>query len=118
MNKRQIGAEYEVRAKEYLAAQGVQIIEQNYRCRTGEIDLIGYHQGYLVFIEVKYRSSEQNGNPAEAVNCHKIRQISKVSDYYLYKHGMGESTAVRYDVVAICNNEIIWYENAFEHVGR
>ena len=61
MNKRQIGTFYENAACEYLKKQGVCILEQNYRCKMGEIDIIGRHEGYLVFFEVKYRVSSRMG---------------------------------------------------------
>lgn len=57
MNTRTTGAQWEAAAADYLQAQGMRIVEQNFRSRQGEIDIIGYHQGYLVFVEVKYRST-------------------------------------------------------------
>ncbi len=116
MNKRETGAVWEQRAAEYLEAGGMEIRERNFRSRQGEIDLIGYHEGYLVFVEVKYRTGVDKGYAAEAVNYRKQRQICKVADYYRYVHGMGENVAVRYDVVAIQGNEIEWIQNAFAHI--
>ena len=57
MNNRRTGSEYEARAAEYLTANGYRILERNFRCRQGEIDLIAQDGSYLVFVEVKYRSS-------------------------------------------------------------
>jgi hypothetical protein len=57
LNRREIGTEEEKLAAEYLRKQGMQIVEANFRSRQGEIDLVGQHEGYLVFVEVKYRSS-------------------------------------------------------------
>lgn len=116
MNKRKTGAEYEAIAAEYLTQNGMKITERNFRNRQGEIDLIGYHDGYLVFVEVKYRQNEEKGNPVEAVTYYKQKQICKVADYYRYIHKIDEYTAFRYDVVAICGDEITWYQNAFEHI--
>ncbi len=56
-NKRQTGAAYEEQAARFLLEQGYQILERNYRCRQGEIDVIARDGSYLVFVEVKYRSS-------------------------------------------------------------
>ncbi|MCM1183162.1 MAG: YraN family protein [Roseburia sp.] len=116
MNKREIGAAYEERAAEYLLAHGVRLLEQNYRTRSGEIDLIGRDGEYLVFFEVKYRRTDGRGAPAEAVDYRKQRTICRVADYYRMTHRIGDAEAVRYDVVAICGEELTWYRNAFEHI--
>ena len=118
-NKRQVGGQWEKQAAEYLTAQGMQIVESNFRCRQGEIDLIGYHEGYLVFVEVKYRSTNEQGYALEAVDFRKQRKICRVADYYRYLHKVGDFENIRYDVVAIQNGEIRWIQNAFSHVyGR
>ena len=56
MNKRALGKKYEEKACQYLESQGMKIVEKNFRCRQGEIDLIGFHGEYLAFVEVKYRA--------------------------------------------------------------
>lgn len=116
MNKRHTGADKEELAANYLEAQGMKIAERNFRNRQGEIDIIGYHQGYLVFVEVKYRGSVSMGSALEAVNLHKQKQICKVADYYRYLHRFGMNTMVRYDVVAIQGEDIRWIQNAFPHI--
>lgn len=116
MNKRATGAAWEQKAAEYLEASGMKLAERNYRNSRGEIDIIGYHAGYLVFVEVKYRSSTAGGYAAEAVTPGKQRKICRVADYYRYTHGLGENTAVRYDVVAIQGDRIEWLQNAFPHI--
>ncbi len=116
MNTRKKGAEFEQIAIEYLQRQGVEIMEHNYRNRRGEIDLIGRDGEYTVFFEVKYRKDSSRGYPGEAVGYGKQRVICKVADYYRMIHHIGDFTPVRYDVVAICGEEITWYQNAFEHI--
>ena len=106
-------AEYEKLAAEYLKAQGYVILEQNYRCRSGEIDLIARDGEYLCFIEVKYRRGTTCGSPFEAVGLHKQMQILKVARYYLMKKKLNLDTACRFDVVAIEGNEITLLRNAF-----
>ena len=118
MNKRQTGAGGEQRAAEYLAGQGMKILEKNYRCRLGEIDLIGSHQGYLVFVEVKYRSGNTKGYALEAVDIRKQRKICRTADHYRYTHRAAGQDSVRYDVVALQGDEIIWIQNAFPHVYK
>ena len=62
MNKRKTGTEYEELAARWLIEKGYEILEKNYRCRIGEIDLIARDGRYLVFVEVKYRSDEKAGD--------------------------------------------------------
>lgn len=116
MNTRKKGAEYELIAIEYLQSQNVAILEHNYRNRKGEIDIIGRDVEYTVFFEVKYRKDHSMGYPVEAVNYGKQKTICRVADYYRMMHHMGELSPVRYDVVAICGGEIMWYKNAFAHI--
>ncbi len=117
MNKRLTGSAAELRAEAYLSEKGVQIKERNFHNRHGEIDLIGYHDGYLVFFEVKYRRNNSKGIPEEAVGFHKQKQICDVASYYRYIHKIPWDVSVRYDVVAIEGDEIRWHQNAFEHIG-
>jgi putative endonuclease len=110
-----VGTAYEKLAGAYLEQQGYEILEYNYRCRMGEIDIVARQDGYLVFVEVKYRSGDEKGNAAEAVTTAKQRTICRVADYYRYLHHYGEDTWVRYDVVAIQGEALHWIPNAFPH---
>ena len=113
MNKRCIGKQKEELAAEFLKDRGMMILEKNFACKIGEIDLIGWHGGYLVFVEVKYRKNADYGYPAEAVCKNKKRKILLVSSYYkMFKH-YGDDMPVRFDVVSILGNEISWNKNAF-----
>lgn len=118
MNKRKVGTEWEKAAAQYLAGQGMKVVESNFRCRQGEIDLIGYHQGCLVFVEVKYRKTSQSGYALAAVDCRKQRRICRVADYYRYLHRIGNDAGIRYDVVAIQDGEVQWVQNAFPHIYK
>lgn len=115
MNQRKVGNEQEELAAAYLLQQGFHIVERNFRVRQGEIDIIGYDQEVLVFVEVKYRKSSCSGLPEEAVDYRKQRQICKVALFYLNAKKLGVDRACRYDVVAVFGDEIRWYKNAFEH---
>jgi len=112
-NLRKTGSEYEQKAACFLQNKGYQILERNYRCRIGEIDLIAMHHGYLVFVEVKYRKNNQYGNPVEAVDYKKKKIISKVAQCYISDKRLHECP-VRFDVIAILGEEITIYENAFD----
>lgn len=117
MNTRKIGAAHEKEAAAFLKQKGYEIIQMNYRCRMGEIDLIAKDGEYLVFVEVKYRKDEQSGNPFEAVHYKKQRMISKVAAYYLMRHGFSTEQPCRFDVVGIVGSEVTLIKNAFEYRG-
>ena len=117
MNKRAVGTTYEKLAGNYLTGEGYEILEYNFRCRMGEIDIVAKDGEYLVFVEVKYRSSGRTGSPLEAVDTRKQRIISKVASYYCLTHGCGEGQPCRFDVVAIKGEEYTLIKNAFEYVG-
>lgn len=112
-NKRKLGAKVEQAVKEYLSDHGFIILEMNYRCRQGEVDIIAKDQQYYVFIEVKYRNSLKYGLPQEAVGNAKQKRICKAARYYLYSQGLGEFAPVRFDVAAVLENKIQYYKNAF-----
>ena len=116
MNTRKQGAQKEEQVCAYLLSRGVRIKEQNFRCRQGEIDLIGYDGEYLVFFEVKYRSSKSSA--AEAVGYAKQKRICRVADYYRVLHHCMENTPIRFDVVAIDGDKVTWLKNAFYYLTR
>lgn len=129
-NNRETGTRYEKIAGAHLEEKGYRILEYNYRCKCGEIDIIAEDGEYLVFCEVKYRGSDRKGHPSEAVDCAKQRVISKSALYYIMTHHM-EDRPCRFDVIS-CENvreagmapglsdmnrvEIIHYENAFDYI--
>lgn len=117
MNQRKTGTLYEEEALNYLRTQGFLLKEKNYRCRFGEIDLIGFHHGYLVFVEVKYRKSEGSGYGEEAVTKQKQQRICKSAQYYMLTKKYQTETPVRYDVISFLGSksELTWYQDAFPH---
>lgn len=122
-NNRQTGARYEQIAGAYLESRGYRILEYNYRCKAGEIDIIARDGEYLVFCEVKYRTDPSKGMPAEAVDMRKQRVISKCALYYITSHGLSELSC-RFDVIGILGDgfekepQIQLYQNAFDYVGK
>ena len=113
MDRVSVGRAFEEKASAFLEEQGVRILERNFRCRQGEIDLVGIHEGCLVFVEVKYRRNERSGMPEEAVGAGNLLNICRVSDYFRIRNKNYQDMQVRYDVVAIGGEEIRWYKNAF-----
>jgi putative endonuclease len=76
------------------------ILERNYKCRLGEIDIVAREKDTLVFVEVKTRASADFGGPAAAVTVHKQRQLSRVALTYLSQKNLTDIPA-RFDVVAV-----------------
>ena len=119
-NNRQIGDAKEAFVCAWLEKQGYSIMERNFRCRSGEVDIVAREHRYLVFIEVKYRSGTECGDPSEAVDYRKQQTISRVALFYLHRHGYTESTPVRFDVVSVSGTDtvgVMLYRNAFEYCG-
>lgn len=116
-NKRRLGAKAEQAVRKYLEAHGIDVVEMNYRCRQGEVDVIAKDGEYYVFIEVKYRNTVRYGLPQEAVDKRKQQRISKAAFYYLYSHGMDDTIPVRFDVAAIQKEQIMYVKNAFDYCG-
>lgn len=116
-NKRRLGATAEQAVRTYLEQHGIAVLKMNYRCRQGEVDVIAKDGDYYIFIEVKYRNSVRYGMPQDAVDMKKQHRISRTALYYLYSHGLGEDTPVRFDVAAIVENKIHYIKNAFDYCG-
>ena len=111
MNKRDVGTFYEDVAVRYLEENGVEIIARNYRCRLGEIDLIGRQGKVLIFFEVKYRKSTNYGSSLQAVDVRKQKQIVRTAKYYL-TYDRSDSY-IRFDVIGIDNDRVEWIKDAF-----
>ena len=112
-NKRQAGAFYEEKAASWLEERGMRILERNYRCRQGEIDLVGYDGDCLVFVEVKYRRDLHAGHPAEAVDLKKQRKIARTALYYCRERKIPQDYPCRFDVVSVLGEEIEHIKDAF-----
>lgn len=118
MNQRQLGTAYEKRVATFMRDQGYEILEQSFRCRLGEIDLIARKDAYLVFVEVKYRSSAAYGSPMAAVDRRKQRRVCNVASYYLYSRHYPIDTPCRFDVAAVSGDSIQIFEDAFSYCGN
>ena len=116
-NKRRVGGIYEQKAAEFLQENGLVILERNFRCRQGEVDLIAKDGDYTVFVEVKYRRGRSAGDSLAAVHPAKQRAVGRVAVYYLWSHNGNTDCPCRFDVVGIDGKEIHWIKNAFEYVS-
>jgi len=115
MNRRKVGSAYENAVAAALENHGFRILERNFRCRIGEIDLIGLDGDCLVFVEVKYRKNQERGWPEQAVGLHKQQVISRTADYFMVKHPEYRYYPIRFDVAAVMDTRWRLYKNAFEY---
>ena len=117
-----LGDRGELAAERFLLRRGYVIIERGYHDKMGEIDIIAVDDDTIVFVEVKTRTSDVAGDPAEAVDEAKQIHLTKTAQGYLKWHRLTECRA-RFDVIAIVwpastqHPGITHYENAFEPVG-
>jgi putative endonuclease len=115
--KKHTGKKGEDIAARYLKENGYRIIECNYRCPLGEIDIIAKDKNTIVFVEVKCRRSEKFGAPQLSVGKNKQKKLSKVCLYYLKDKRLLDQNA-RFDVVAVkillSGTYIKLIKNAFE----
>ena len=113
MDNRSLGIFGEKEAVKYLKKHKYKILDTNYTCMLGEIDIIAKEGGYLVFVEVKTRSTIVYGLPKEAVDEQKQRKIALVGAYYQKIKRMLD-VPVRFDVVQVLDGEIELIKGAFE----
>lgn len=103
LNRKALGRWGEERTAEYLRDKGLNVLEHNYRCPVGEIDLIAQQDGTLVFVEVKTRRSLGFGLPAESVTFKKQKKYFKIAQYYMKEKGI-KNFSCRFDVVEVMIN--------------
>lgn len=95
-----IGKDGEDEAGRFLRRNGYKLLERNYRCRHGEIDIVAMDGDVIAFIEVKTRGSDRFGPPAGSVDERKQRHITKASMHYMAEKGLVDRQA-RFDVVSV-----------------
>lgn len=105
-------------ACQYLQAQGLTLLERNYHCRRGEIDLIMRDKEHIVFVEVRLRSNPAFGSGAESIDHRKRTRLVATAQHYLQSHDSARRCACRFDVISIANGnsrrDIHWIRDAFE----
>jgi len=110
--RRALGADGEARAAAWYAARGYEVVTRNWRCRDGELDLVVRKGAELVFVEVKTRTTDRFGIPAEAVTPTKQRRLRGLAIRYLADTG-ASAPRLRFDVVAILGGRLEVIEAAF-----
>ncbi len=102
----------ENKACQYLENQGLKLIKKNYRCRSGEIDLIMQDKDELVFVEVRYRKNNTYGTAIDTVDSSKIKKLINTANHYIIKHQL--DTPARFDIVGFDSSfSPKWISNAF-----
>jgi putative endonuclease len=102
--KQKTGKDGENIATEYLKNKGYNVIERNFECRQGEIDIIALDKDEIVFVEVKTRTSKKYGLAAEAVDDVKKKHLWKAVEYYVYSRNL-QNEFIRIDVVEVYLNK-------------
>ncbi len=100
ITRKNLGKDGEELAVNFLKKRGYQILEKNYRCRLGEIDIVARDKEKIVFVEVKTRSSLAFGLPQEAVNYSKQLRLTRLALTYFSHHKL-KDISCRFDVVCI-----------------
>ena len=117
LSYRQTGARWEKTAESFLRSHGLKLLHRNFSSRFGEIDLIMEEEKTIVFVEVKYRKSNEHGSGADAVTFHKQNRISRTAGWYLAKNPHRAEQFCRFDVISIDPQSrkqgIKWIKNAF-----
>lgn len=109
----QLGRRGEDRALAWYLDNGYRLVERNWRCRSGEIDLIIGHGQEIVFAEVKSRSSIRYGTPFEAVDDRKQRRLRRLAAIWLSTHPSPVARPIRFDVVSVIGTRVEVREGAF-----
>ncbi len=110
--------QYEDLARDYLIKQGLELLQSNYRCRFGEIDLIMLDRDVICFVEVKFRRSLAFGGAAGALSRAKQHRIIKTAQLYVAANRRFGNRALRFDAFLIQQqsngtNDFNWIRNAF-----
>lgn len=114
-----LGRAWEQRAAEFLTGQGLKVLARGYRCRMGELDIIGSEGPVLVIVEVRARSSSSKARAIETIGANKQRRIINATRHFLMRNPNWFSKSIRFDVIAIDGIEtnspkIDWQRNAFD----
>lgn len=114
-----LGDTWECRAADFLTARGLRIIVRGYRCRLGEIDIVGSDGATLVVVEVRARSGTSRERAIETIGLRKRRRIINATRHFLMRNPEWFSRPIRFDVLAFdaidtSDPEVQWVRNAFD----
>ncbi len=113
-----LGQAAEMLACDYLQRSGLQLVQRNYRCRRGELDLVMRQGEITVFVEVRYRSPSAFADGVTSIDRHKQARLLAAAQHYLLQHPDAARRPCRFDVVAVTpeggENRVEWITNAIE----
>ena len=123
MDRRALGTAAESVAREHLCARGLKLVCENYRCRSGELDLVLIEGDVLVVAEVRLRSSARFGGARESIDWSKRRRILRATEHLRLTHRELRHLRVRFDVVAFeaatpGDAGVEWIRGAFDACDR
>jgi len=110
--QQRLGRLGEDRALAHLSAAGLVLVERNFLCKAGEIDLIMRHGAHLVFVEVRRRAGSRYGGAAASVTPAKQRRLIHAAQFYLQRYR--SLPPCRFDLVAIDGEKLSWIQNTLE----
>jgi putative endonuclease len=110
----EVGRSGEELAATWYRAHGYDVLDRNWRCSTGEIDIVARRGGLVVVVEVKTRRTDAFGVPALAVTPVKQRRLRRLAASWLGEHRIGRRVEVRFDVASVVGEVVTIYERAFE----
>jgi putative endonuclease len=122
-DKQSIARQTEQLALEHLLRNGLALLERNFRCRHGEIDLIMLDRTTIVFVEVRFRKYSHFATAVASVDVHKQRRLCRAGGHYLRTHPHHHNAPVRFDVVAFDGPNqqdftFQWLQDAFRPSDR
>jgi putative endonuclease len=113
MDRQQIGRTAEDIAVAFLEARGVEIVVRNFRCRMGELDVVGREADTLIIVEVRMRASNRFGGAAASVDFRKQAKLQRAAALLLQRRKDLAGLRIRFDVVALSPTGIEWIKHAF-----
>ena len=111
-DKQRQGRQWEQAALAHLRRHGLALVEANFQCKAGEIDLVMRDGDTLVFVEVRQRAGMAHGGAAASITPAKIRRLVRAAQLYLMR--LPKTPPCRFDVVAIDAGQLAWLRNVIE----
>lgn len=112
-----IGTEFERKAESYLVNCGLRTNCRNYKCRSGEIDIVMHDGDYIVFVEVRFRRNSDYGDPFETITLRKQKRIIRAANHFLAANPHLHDKPCRFDAVGVSNSDghirYDWIKDAF-----
>ena len=110
--KQDQGRRWEQEALAHLERHGLKLVEANFRCKGGEIDLVMRDSATIVFVEVRQRADRRHGGAAASITRAKVGRLVRAAQFYLLRYPT--TPPCRFDIIAIDGGELNWLRNAIE----